>query len=29
MVESIEVMESELKKGGPKYTVLESFKLGE
>jgi 2'-5' RNA ligase len=29
MVESIEVMESESKKGGPVYTVLESFKLGE
>ena len=28
-VETIEVMESELKKGGPVYTVLESFKLGE
>jgi 2'-5' RNA ligase len=27
--ESIEVMESELKKGGPVYTVLESAKLGE
>ncbi len=26
-VESIEVMESELKKGGPVYTVLESFSL--
>ena len=29
MVESIELMESESKKGGPVYTVLESFKLGE
>lgn len=28
-VNSIEVMESALKKGGPKYTILESFKLGE
>jgi len=28
-VESIEVMESELKKGGPVYTVLESHNLGE
>lgn len=28
-VESIEVMESELKRGGPVYTVLESVKLGE
>ena len=27
-VESIEVMESELKKGGPVYTVLESHQLG-
>ena len=29
LVESIEVMESESKKGGVSYTVLESFKLGE
>jgi 2'-5' RNA ligase len=29
LVESIEVMESELKRGGPTYTVLESLKLGE
>jgi 2'-5' RNA ligase len=29
IAESIEVMESELKRGGPAYTVLESFKLGE
>jgi RNA 2',3'-cyclic 3'-phosphodiesterase len=29
MVESIEVMESELKRGGPVYTVLESIKLGQ
>lgn len=29
MVESIEVMESETKRGGPVYTVLESIKLGE
>ncbi|MFA6375824.1 MAG: RNA 2',3'-cyclic phosphodiesterase [Candidatus Paceibacterota bacterium] len=29
LVESIEVMESESKKGGMAYTVLESFKLGE
>jgi 2'-5' RNA ligase len=29
LVESIDVMESELKKGGPKYTILESLKLGE
>ncbi len=28
LVDSIEVMESELKKGGPAYTVLESLKLG-
>lgn len=28
MVESVEVMESELKRGGPVYTVLESAKLG-
>ncbi len=28
-VESIEVMESELRRGGPVYTVLESAKLGE
>jgi 2'-5' RNA ligase len=28
MVESIEVMESELKRGGPVYTVLESANLG-
>lgn len=27
-VESIEVMESELKKGGPQYTILESHNLG-
>jgi 2'-5' RNA ligase len=27
-VESIEVMESELKRGGPVYTVLESSNLG-
>ena len=26
-VESIEVMESELHRGGPVYTILESFKL--
>lgn len=29
LVESAEVIESEMKKGGPKYTVLESLKLGE
>jgi 2'-5' RNA ligase len=29
LVESIEVMESELKRGGPVYTILESLKLGE
>jgi 2'-5' RNA ligase len=29
LVESIEIMESELKRGGPKYTVLESVRLGE
>jgi len=29
MVESVEVMESDLKRGGPVYTVLESAKLGE
>ena len=29
LVESIEVMESELKRGGPAYTVLESLRLGE
>jgi 2'-5' RNA ligase len=29
LVESIEVMESELKRGGPTYTVLESLRLGE
>ena len=29
MVESIEIMESEMKRGGPVYTVLESVKLGE
>ncbi|UMX47446.1 MAG: RNA 2',3'-cyclic phosphodiesterase [Candidatus Nealsonbacteria bacterium DGGOD1a] len=29
MVESIEVMESQLKKGGPAYTILESLKLGD
>jgi 2'-5' RNA ligase len=29
VAESIEVMESELKKGGPVYTVLESARLGE
>jgi len=29
LVESIELMESELKRGGPTYTVLESIKLGE
>lgn len=29
MAESVEVMESELKRGGPAYTVLESAKLGE
>lgn len=29
LVESIEVMESELKRGGPVYTVLESARLGE
>ena len=28
-VESIEVMESELKRGGPVYTILESHQLGE
>ncbi len=28
-VDSIEVMESQLKKGGPEYTILESFKLKE
>jgi len=28
-VESIEVMESELKKGGPRYMVIESHSLGE
>ena len=28
-VESVEVMESELKRGGPVYTVLESHTLGE
>jgi 2'-5' RNA ligase len=28
-VESIEVMESELKRGGPVYTILESHNLGE
>ena len=28
-VESIEVMESELKRGGPQYTILESHQLGE
>lgn len=28
LVESIEVMESELRRGGPVYTVLESVKLG-
>jgi len=28
-VESIEVMESELKRGGPQYTILESHILGE
>ena len=27
--DSIEVMESEMKKGGPKYTILESHNLGE
>lgn len=27
--ESIEVMESEMKKGGPEYTIIESFQLGE
>ena len=27
-VESIEVMESELKRGGPQYTILESHELG-
>ena len=27
-VESIEVMESELKRGGPVYTILESHQLG-
>ncbi len=27
-VESIEVMESELKRGGPQYTILESHTLG-
>jgi 2'-5' RNA ligase len=29
LVESVEVMESELKKGGPVYTILESARLGE
>lgn len=29
MVQSIEVMESEMKRGGPDYTVLESVSLGE
>lgn len=29
IAESIEVMESELKRGGPVYAILESFKLGE
>jgi 2'-5' RNA ligase len=29
LAESVEVMESELKKGGPVYTVLESARLGE
>jgi 2'-5' RNA ligase len=28
-VNSIEVMESQLKRGGPEYTILESLKLGE
>ena len=28
LVESIEIMESELRRGGPKYTVLENIKLG-
>jgi len=28
-VESIEVMESELKRAGPQYTILESHNLGE
>lgn len=28
MVESVEVMESELRRGGPIYTILESAKLG-
>lgn len=28
-VESIEMMESELKRGGPQYTILESHNLGE
>ncbi len=28
LVESIELMESELRRGGPRYTVLESVKLG-
>jgi len=27
-VTSIELMESELRRGGPKYTILESFNLG-
>lgn len=27
-VDSIEIMESELKKGGPQYTILESIELG-
>jgi len=27
LVESIEIMESELKRGGPEYTVLESYQL--
>jgi RNA 2',3'-cyclic 3'-phosphodiesterase len=29
MVESFEVMESELKRGGPVYTILDSVKLGQ
>ena len=29
LVESIEIVESEMKRGGPKYTVLESARLGE
>jgi hypothetical protein len=28
LVESVEVMESELKRGGPDYAILESLRLG-